>query len=227
MPKKINNKGMTILEIVVAMAVFLIFAIGVYSGISAVFKIVYNSRLRILETAILSEQLEVARNLTYENVGIAGGVPIGVLEHTKTISRNNLNFDVITSVRNYDDPFDGTVGGFPNDTSPADYKLVEISIICQNCLQRTPVVLSTRVSPKGLEGASQNGALFINIFNAYGQPVPGANVHIANTSANPDIIIDDTTDNEGWLRIVDTPTGTQTYDITVSKNGYSTDYTMY
>jgi hypothetical protein len=227
MLKKIDNKGMTVLEIVVAMSVFLIFAIGVYSGISIVFKIVYNSRLHILETAILSEQLEVARNLTYENVGISGGVPVGVLEHTKTVSRNNLNFNIITTVRNYDDPFDGTVGGSPNDTSPADYKLVEMSIICQNCPQKTPVILSTRVSPKGLEGASQNGALFINIFNAYGQPVPGANVYIANTSANPDIIINDTTDNEGWLRIVDTPTGTQTYNIAVSKNGYSTDYTMY
>jgi len=213
-------------EAVVASAIFLLFAIGIYSGLSLVFKIVYQSRIKILETALLSEELEVARNLPYESVGILNGVPVGALARTKTVTRNNLDFLITATVRNIDDAFDGTIGGSPNDTSPADYKLVEMSAICFGCGQAMPIKLSTMVSPRQLEGASSNGALFIEVFGEDGLPVAGADVHVANTDLNPDLIIDDTTDANGYLRIIDTPTGTLAYHITVSKDGYSSDYTV-
>jgi len=53
--KKYQN-GFTLIEVLVAVAVFLIFSIGVYSGINMIFKVVYQSRMRILETSILSEE---------------------------------------------------------------------------------------------------------------------------------------------------------------------------
>ena len=224
--KNFNERGFTLVEILVATAIFLLFAIGIYSSISMVFKIVYQSRVKILETALLSEQLEIARNLPYDSVGILNGIPSGVLAHTKTVVRNGTNFNLITSVRNIDDPFDGVLGGTPNDTAPADYKLVEISAICIDCRQQEPIVLNTIISPKNLEGASQNGALFIHVFDANGLPVVGANVHVVNSAQIPNIIIDDVTDNDGMLRIVDAPTGTLSYQIGVSKSGYSTDATV-
>jgi len=224
--KKLNKFGFTLVEVLVATAIFLLFAVGIYSSITLVFKIVYQSRVRILETALLSEELETARNLPYESVGILNGIPVGVLTHTKTITRNGISFDLITSVRNIDDPFDGVLGGVPNDTAPADYKLVEISAICQNCTQHEPVILNTIVAPKNLEGASQNGALFIHVFDANGLSVVGADVHIVNTAQIPNLIVDDVTDNDGMLKVVDAPTGTLSYNITVSKNGYSSDATV-
>lgn len=224
--KFFKNRGFTLIELTVAIAIFLIFSVGIYSTMSMVFKIVYQSRMKILETALLSEQLEIARNLPYDSIGIVNGIPIGVLLHSQTINRDGASFTVITSVRNIDDPFDGILGGTPNDTAPADYKQVEISAICNNCTQQEPVILSTIVSPKNLEGATKNGALFIHVFDANGLAVAQANIHILNTSANPDVIIDDVTDNDGMLKIVDAPTGTLSYNITVSKNGYSSDYTV-
>ena len=224
--KKINNFGFTLIELTVAIAIFLIFALGIYSTSTIVFKIVYQSRMRILETALLSEQLEIARNLPYETIGILNGIPSGVLQHSQTIVRDGATFSVITSVRNIDDPFDGTLGGTPNDTAPADYKLIEVSSICINCSQQTPVILSTIVAPKNLEGESKNGALFIHVFDSNGLAVPQANIHVVNTASNPDIIFDDVTDNDGMLRIVDAPTGTLSYNITVSKPGYNSDYTV-
>ncbi len=224
--KKINNFGFTLVEVLVATAIFLLFAVGIYSSLNLVFKIVYQSRVQILETAFLSEELEAVRNLPYGSVGIVNGVPAGVLSYAKTIVKNGVSFNLITSVRNIDDPFDGVLGGVPNDTSPADYKLVEISAICQNCSQQKAIILNTIVAPKNLEGTSQNGALFIHVFDSNGLSVVGANVHIVNTVNVPNIVIDDLTDNDGMVRVVDAPTGTLSYNINVSKNGYSSDATV-
>ncbi len=222
----INQKGFSLLEILLASAIFLLFALGIYSGINLVFKIVYQSRMSILQTALLAEQLEVVRNLPYDQVGIVNGVPSGVLPYSTTTVRNGVQFTIITTVRNIDDAFDGVVGGSPNDTSPADYKLVEMSTICQNCSQQTPIILSTIVAPKQLEGATQNGALFIHVFDANGQSVAGADVTVTNTAQNPNLVIHDVTDADGYLRIIDTPTGTLSYHINVTKSGYSSDYTV-
>lgn len=225
--KSLNRSGFTIVEVVVAVAVFVIFSFGVYEGVRYIYKVVYMSRIRILETALLSEELEVARNLAYSDVGIYGGVPTGLLTHAKTVVRDNISFDLITTVRNIDDPFDGmATGTTPMDTAPADYKLVEISAICSTCNQHTPVILNTIVAPKNTESDTNNGSLYINVFDSTGAPVQGASVHVYNPSTTPPITVDDVTDNDGWLRIVDTPTGTVSYHISISKDGYSSDYTV-
>lgn len=222
-----GQKGFTLIEVVVSASIFLLFALGIYGGLSLVFKIVYQSRLKILETALLSEELEAVRNLPFDNIGIENGVPAGVLSHTKNVTRNGVYFLLTTTVRNVDNSFDGMATGTPTvDTSPGDYKLVEMSAICANCSQITPVILSTIIAPKNLEGSSANGHLYIQVFDANGLGVPGASVHAVNTARTPNTVIDDVTDNDGWLRIIDTPTGTLSYNITVSKNGYSSDYTV-
>jgi len=224
-----NNKplkGFSLLEVMVAIGISLLFIVGVYGGIQLVFKIVYNSRLKILETAILSEKIETIRNLPFENVGILSGVPAGVLPYSTTTVRNGITFNIITTVRNIDDPFDGTVTSSSMDTSPADYKLVELSAICQNCPQTKPVIINTIIAPRNLEGASNNGSLFIHVFDANGLDVQGASVHVVNTARVPNTVIDDVTDNDGMLRIIDTPTGTLSYHITVTKSDYSSDYTV-
>lgn len=226
MKKNRNSSGFTLVEVLVGTAVFLLFALGIYGTINLVFKVVYQSRVRILETALLSEQLEIARNLPYENVGIVNGVPAGVLPASQNFTRNGIVFIVTTTVRSIDDSFDGTLGGSPNDTSPADYKLVEMAAICQYCLQKEPVILSTMVAPKSLEGASNNGVLFVYVNDMHGLPVQGANVHIVNSATSPATVIDDVTDSSGMLRVIDAPTGTLSYSINVSKSGYSSDYTV-
>lgn len=221
-----DSKGFTLIEIIVAVAIFLIFAIGIYSGIQFIFKSVYQSRLRIIETGILNEQVEIIRNLSFHSVGIVNGSPAGTLERTVTTTRNGIGFTITRTIRNVDDPFDGTIGGDPNDLSPADYKIAEVEIICNNCTQKEPVSISTRVAPKYLEGDPNNGALFIEVFDANAIPVQGATVHVVATTTDPAFDFTDTTDNEGYLRIVDLPSAVTAYNITVSKNGYTTDQTI-
>ena len=225
--KKISkNKGFTFVELLVGVAVFTLLVISVYNSYISVFNVVYASRAKIEATSLINEQLEIVRNLPYSDVGIISGIPAGKLEHIQTIVRDTNIYTVTTTVRNVDDPFDGTLGGSPNDLSPSDFKLVEIDIDCSNCRTTFPtMVVTTRVAPKNLETASTNGALFVRVIDANGNPVSDADVHIENNQASPRIVIDDVTNSAGLLQIVDAPPGINAYEITVTKTGYSTDKT--
>jgi len=219
------QKGFSLIEALVGVAVFVIIAVSVYQAYVMVIDAVRVLRLKTTATALANEQFEIVRNLSYVDVGVLGGIPSGKIPRTQTLTRDNVSFTVETTIRNIDDPFDGTIGGTPNDLSPADYKLVDLEISCSSCKNFQPLHFTTQVGPRGLETASTNGALFVRVFDGVGQPVQGANVHIENNQVIPPIIIDDTTNNDGMLQIVDAPPGVEAYEITVSKSGYSEDRT--
>lgn len=220
-----KKKGFTLVELLVGVSVFTVIVIGVYNAYQAVYSVVSVSRQKIAAIDLANEQLEIVKNMPYANVGVDGGIPDGLLSRVQTLVRDGATFVATTTVRNFDDPFDGTVGGTPNDLSPADSKIVEIEIGCAACRNFKPITVTSRVAPKSLETASTNGALFIRVFDANGNPVSGANVHVENNIATTSISIDDVTNNEGLLAIVDAPPGVNAYEVTVTKSGYSTDRT--
>lgn len=220
-----SQRGFTLVETLVGIAVFVIIGVSIFNAYVKVIEVVRVSRVKIAATALANEQFEIARNLPYADVGIVDGIPTGKISRTQTLTRDNISFVVETTIRNIDDPFDGTIGGIPNDTSPADYKLVELKITCPSCKNFSSLTFTTHIAPLGLETASTNGALFVQVFDAVGLPVQGADVHIENNQPFPPIVIDDTTDNNGFLQIVDAPPGAEAYEITVSKSGYSQDRT--
>jgi len=107
------SRGFTLLEILISLGVFVLFASGIFTGIQYVFKSVYASRLRIIENGILNEQVEIVRNLPFAQVGIMQGSPPGVLTRTATMTKNGIEFLITRTIRNIDDPFDGTATGEP------------------------------------------------------------------------------------------------------------------
>ncbi len=220
-----NSKGFTLVELLVGVAVFSIIIVGVYDSYVSIFNVVSASKAKIDAVDLINEQLEIARNLPYSDVGVVSGIPNGKLIHSQTVSRDSFAFTVVTTVRNIDDPFDGVLGGTPNDISPSDYKLVEIEVSCATCKSFTPMVVTGRVAPKNLESASTEGALFVRVFDANGNPISDAAVHVENNLASPAIRIDDVTNNQGMLQLVGVPPGNNAYEITVTKSGYSTDKT--
>lgn len=220
------QRGFALVELVIGVAVFTLISVSVYSAYVGIFSIVYSSRAKLAAVDLANEELEIIRNLPYSDVGIAGSIPPGKLSHSQTVIRGGNSFGVTITVRNIDDPYDGTLAGSPGDTAPADYKVAEVEINCPVCKKFTPIVVTTRVAPKNLEAASNNGSLFIRVFDANGNPVPDANVHITNTQTSPNIIIDDVTNVNGMLQIVDTPPGVNAYNISVTKAGYSSDQTI-
>jgi prepilin-type N-terminal cleavage/methylation domain-containing protein len=146
-----NSKyGFTLIEIVVATAVFLVFAVGAYRGFVAVYSTITATRLNALAADLVNAQFELIKNMPYNNVGTVGGNPTGIIVPVQTALRDGISFTITTTVLNVDDPFDGTAGG---DPFPRDYKLVEISITCPSCRNLAPVVITGRIAPKNLESA--------------------------------------------------------------------------
>lgn len=213
------KKGFTLIEVLVGTAVFLVVAMAVYQAYTSLFLLISANQYKILALNLANEQFEIVRNLTYSSVGETTGIPHGVIPHSQMLTRGGVTFVVTTTIRNVDLPFDGVIDGTPDDLSPADNKLIEVEVSCDQCKGFTPVTLTTTVAPKNLETASTNGALFVRVFDANGNPVSGADVHIVNSAAS--IVIDDVTGANGMLQIVDAPPGLNAYAITVSKPGYS------
>jgi prepilin-type N-terminal cleavage/methylation domain-containing protein len=220
-----NARAFTLVEVLVGAAVFLVVSLAAYNSYISLFKLIDLGQNRLLAVSLANEQFEVIRNMPYSNVGVVGGVPSGIIPHTQSLTRGGVTFTVTTTVRNIDLAFDGLIGGSPADSSPADNKSIDIEVSCTGCRDMQPISLTGQIAPRNLETATNNGALYIRVFDANGQPVPDAQVHIVNVATTTSIVIDDVTDVEGKLQIVDLPPGVNAYRITVTKPGYSTDRT--
>ncbi len=220
-----SQSGVSLIEVLITICIFLILVGGIYFTFANVLEIMGRTRLRTLATSVLNKEIEILRNVPFDQVGTVSGSPAGVLLAQKTVLYENNSFVVKSYVRNIDDAFDGKQGGTPNDTAPADYRMVQLEVSCPTCFRFAPVTYTTWVAPQTLESTSKNGSLFINTFDANGQPVGNVSVSVVNNSTSPAISITDSTNNSGTLQLVDIPTSTTAYQITVSKNGYSSAQT--
>lgn len=220
-----SSRGFTFIETMVGISVLVIVAVGILGAFNYLSRAVSIARAKVAAVALANDEIELLRNLDYLNVGVSGSIPTGVLSYTATTTRSGFNFLITRTIRNVDDPFDGTLGGSPNDTAPADYKLAEIQVDCTSCLFTTTHKTTTIVAPKNLEISSGGGALFIRVFDANGLPVPQANVHIFNNKLSPNLLVDDVTNNLGLLQLIDIPQSVGGYNTTVTKQGFSTDGT--
>ena len=220
-----RTHGFTLIEILIAVAIFGFIASTIYFAYTNVLDIVSASQYHAAATDIIEGRVEMVRNMRYEDVGTIGGIPAGKLPETETITLDATTFDLTTTVRNVDDPFDGTMGGSPNDTSPADYKLVQFQVSCPACRRFNLGPMTTIVAPRNLENVNKYGALEIKTMDASGFPVSGARVTIVNSSVTPAVNTTQTTDNAGILFLTGVATSSAGYEVTVTKNGYSTERT--
>ncbi|MDD2657026.1 MAG: prepilin-type N-terminal cleavage/methylation domain-containing protein [Patescibacteria group bacterium] len=219
-----NKKAFTLIESIISIAIFVIFAFGIYGSIQYIYKVVYSSRLQILETAILNEQMEIVRNMDFFDVGIVSSTPVGILTRNSIITRNGINFLITRSIRNIDDPADGTIDA-GSDTSPNDYKLVFLEASCLDCPQTSVLSISSYVADSFPETTNNSGALFVNVKDSNNVAVQGANVHVLSNDPSISINMNDTTDNNGILKIYDLKACYRCYEITISKDGFTSDQT--
>lgn len=220
-----NIAGFTLLETIIGVGLFTIISVSIYFAYSNVLDILIAAQSNIAALTVASNEIEVIRNVPYPDVGLRNGSPLGTLMPTKTVYYSGLPFRVDTVVRNTDNSFDGVLNGNPNDTIPADYKIVEVTVTCTGCARFIPIKITTTVAPRSLESATRNGALLIRVIDGSGVAVSGANVSIINNKVSPAININDTTDVNGDLNFVDIATSSAGYHVSVTKSGFTTDTT--
>lgn len=215
-----NSPGFSLIEVLVGTTIFVLFALGIYGGIVAAEKISYRSRMSNLENAILTEQIESIRNLPYASVGVVGGTPPGTIATSTILSRSGTFFTLTASVKSVDDPSDGQ-GGSDLDHNTDDYRAVDLAVTCKSCTTPAVAKVSSNIRPNA------KNALNIKVLDASGSPLTGASVSIVdaiNSSTTNGV-----TGSDGTLvtKLVNVATGTFRYNITVSKSGFSSDYTSF
>ncbi|MGB0757122.1 MAG: prepilin-type N-terminal cleavage/methylation domain-containing protein [Patescibacteria group bacterium] len=111
------------------------------------------------------------------------------------------------------------------DLLNTDYKRAKITVAWENQRGTREVYLISDIAPPGVETTAGGGTLIFNVFDASAQPVNGATVDVYNDSLDPIIDLTLTTDLSGRLVLPGAPATSTSYEIIVSKLGYSTDYT--
>lgn len=218
-----SQSGYQLIEVVIASGIIIILAQAFFTLITTSYRQVGLSRIQASARAIATQELETIRNLPYQDIGTQGGIPAGTIVPQKTANSNGQQFDIVTSIVYIDDPFDGLA---PTDLYAGDYKRVKVSISWTSTFPTQEIMeIITDVSPKGQESQTDGGIILVQVFDANGQPVSQADVHIEAPSLNPPIDINLFTNNNGQLMIPGSPVCNSCYTITVTKVGYSTDRT--
>ncbi len=182
--------------------------------------LIQQSKYRLGAITLANQRMEIIRSLDYDNIGTVSGIPAGDLVEDEAIQVSNALFQVHTFVQYADDPYDGTLGGSPNDLVPNDYKRVRVEVAWGAETDAEKVVLFSTFSPPGVEQSVGGGILSINILDSQGNGVSGATVRITNSSVAPAIDVTTTTDASGNLFLIGAPASAQEYHVTFSKGGY-------
>lgn len=218
-----NTQGQILLSILIAIAIFLILSHALFTLVASSFELVSFNKARITARHLAQEKMEDIKNLPYDNVGVVGGTPNGIVESEEKISRNDLSFTIKTDIFYVDDEFDDVA---PTDTTPEDYKRARIEVSWEGVAasNKNPVVLVTDITAN-ITSSAEGGTLIIVVVDANGDPVPQADVYIYSDAVVPTVDYSTKTDENGMVTRPGLAECIECYEITVSKEGYSEDRT--
>ena len=223
--KKKKNTGFSLVENLIALAIFVLLAIAIFQISASFIHTISIYREDIVVSNLADQYIEIVHNLPYLNVGTINGNPSGILPDLPNASQEEINgytYQIYYVINYIDDPADETmVNG--NDFFPNDYKQVKLYV--KNLASGKVYNFITNIIPKGLENLNNTGVLSIKVFDAVGQPISNATINIVNTSLSPHINLTRTTDASGNWTEVGLPNSANSYHISVTKTGYSSDET--
>ncbi len=228
MSKRSAARGVTLIDTLVASALMLIIFLGIFAAFQLSIDVVLNNKARAGAIALADERMEYIRSLTYSQVGTIGGIPAGIIPQIEQISLNGISYTRRTFIEYGDDPGDG-LGAADTNGITADYKVLRSDVYWTSRTGQRHITVLSRMSPggNGIESAVPGGTLTLQVVDAAAQPVFNAQIHIVNSSTTPTTqnIDFNTYTNTGGIASFIGATSTGKYQITVTKNGYSTAQT--
>lgn len=223
--KKIYKTGQVYLDILITITILLILIHAIFTLVTTSYELINFSRARTTAKHLAQEKIELIRNLSYTEIGTAGGIPPGSLPQTENIFKNGLNYVIKTSIVYIDDPFDSLA---PDDLLPTDYKRTRVDVSWGGLAASSinPVTLVTDIAPRGVETTVGGGTLSILVFNANGEAVAQATVNIVADTVEPPVNLTLETADNGRVILPGSPTcSNNCYQISASKEGYSSERT--
>jgi len=125
-----RQKGLSIIEIVLAIAIFSLAFISILYVFQMNNKLLAVNKTRIASMAIADRYLEFAKALKYSDLGVQGSDPSGILQANDSANYAGVSFAVNQSVRWVDDDKDG-LSGADTDGNTHDYKQYKVTISWQ------------------------------------------------------------------------------------------------
>lgn len=236
-----GSSGFTLVELVIGLTVLAIVALSLTGLFTSLVHSAVVAKQKAVASTLATNQMEYLKSLPYDNLAVEGGsiYSSNPIPASTTKKVNGVTYTINTAISYVDDAYDGC-GNYPTqqlketycrnyppptgapspDSNPADYKIADVSVYGSSGAKLAWV--NTEISARVAETASTTGALFINVIDGNGNPVSDATVHVLNTSVGP-VDVSDNTDNNGIAIFYGLPPDSSPrYNITASKNGYST-----
>ena len=214
------SNGASLIDVIFGVSIMLIIFIGIFGIFKLSIELVSSSKSKTGALALANEQMEFIRSLSYNAVGVVGGIPAGNIEQEEIIILNKTIYTRRTFIQYIDDLKDGLEEEDENLIT-ADYKLVKVEIKWTIGDTERKFSLISNIVPKGIETFEGGGTLIINSIDAYGAPIAGAQVNIKNNTIFPTIDLMAFTNNFGKIMFPGSPAAVD-YKIIVTKDGYST-----
>ena len=224
MKRKIH-KGFTLIELVVSIAIVSLLVMTILGMFSFALRTVSENRLLAQAITLGEDKMEIIKNLTYDSVGTVGGIPAGAIPQNETAIVNGSAYDLYTLIVYVDDPADGILGTDPSELFGTDYKKIKIQVSWNGPTGSHNQVFITNIAPRRNQNMAGTGTLAVLVFNAEGQAVSQADVHIRAAFATTTVDIISQTNSQGRLVLPGAPAGLNKYSIVASKNTFSTDRT--
>lgn len=219
-----QSKGLTLVELLITVAVFVTIFIGLFNAVLYTSKLVLNSSMKLAALSLANERMEFFRSLPYDSVGTIAGIPPGTIPQNSTISLNGTIFSERVLVEYFDDPADGLNTSDSNGI-PSDYKRIKVEVSWNvNSSVNGSIFLVSNIVPRSIETTVGGGTVRVNVIDANSLPLPGASVRLINTSTAPPIDITRFSDASGTALISGAPAA-GSYEVIVTGPGFSTDQT--
>jgi prepilin-type N-terminal cleavage/methylation domain-containing protein len=225
-----RENGLTLIEVVVAIALFGIVTTSLIGVLSSATAADGRSREKTIALELAQQEIEYVRQLNYRDVGLAGGNPGGVVQGVQSKKVTGLWYTLTTTIKFVNDPTPGS------SVTAANYKRIQVQVSRSS----DGYVLATAgtyiSSPTPLEtGGLNNGLINVTVedFGPAHQLLGNAHVGLIKTwdgsfSAGDYTGTDSTSPSYGvatFEGLEPTPTSPDPlgyYDITVTLDGYTT-----
>jgi prepilin-type N-terminal cleavage/methylation domain-containing protein len=199
------DEGLTLIEVVVAMMVFAIIALGAAYSIVSTLHSAKDARGREVALNLAAQAIDAARSTT--NI-----FALGSSSHTTTVPGDGTIYTVATDV-----DWVGANGTQSNCSAAGgnlQYKEVNVSVTWPGMIENNPVTADTIVAPQSTINDPTLGTILVSVHNAAGTGVPGVAITTTpSTTAAPPV-----TDADGCSYLLKVPAGS--YTIGASLSGY-------